>query len=76
MSKNVVGSASRVEGVSWIKCSIALVGPTAASNPDQPLKISVSDFLSHANVCRLAKRYEMDFNLANIDRKHLSAYCR
>ncbi|KAH8553202.1 LETM1-like protein [Umbelopsis sp. PMI_123] len=38
--------------------------------------ISVSDFLNHANVCRLAKRYEMDFDLANIDRKHLSAYCR
>lgn len=38
--------------------------------------ISVNDFLSHANVCRLAKRYEMDFQLANIDRKHLSAYCR
>ncbi|KAI8582617.1 hypothetical protein K450DRAFT_226116 [Umbelopsis ramanniana AG] len=52
MSKNVVESTSRVEG------------------------ISVSDFLSHANVCRLAKRYEMDFNLANIDRKHLSSYCR
>ncbi|KAG2173324.1 hypothetical protein INT43_004698 [Umbelopsis isabellina] len=40
------------------------------------LQISVNDFLSHANVCRLAKRYEMDFQLANIDRKHLSAYCR
>ncbi|KAI9290363.1 LETM1-like protein-domain-containing protein [Umbelopsis sp. AD052] len=52
MSKNVVESTSRVEG------------------------ISVSDFLSHANVCRLAKRYEMDFDLANIDRKHLSSYCR
>jgi len=52
MSKNVVESSSRVDG------------------------ISVSDFLSHANVCRLAKRYELDFNLANIDRKHLAAYCR
>ncbi|CAM0139872.1 hypothetical protein VKS41_007216 [Umbelopsis sp. WA50703] len=52
MSKNVVQSGSKVEG------------------------ISVNDFLSHANVCRLAKRYEMDFQLSNIDRKHLSAYCR